>query len=265
MSILIVQLVREGLLLGADRNVTTTVTQGTMIASGQAPRPKVLKWPNRQVVVGYVGRAQIGEEHTDEWLYDFIGRNLDTDLSQLAYELKSKLEFDLRGEVDEEPMILHLAGFAKADGQWKPQVWFVRNPRGLDELGRYINIANEFDVSEEIDQPTYFQGRTGDDIRTQVEGMAQDWNPFWFHQGYDLGTFNMLDQVLRAAMRAVVETHPGKPHPFPTTLPEWSKHLKMAILAYGAYFAAFHEPFQQYVGGGADVVWAAWPSVPPIP
>jgi hypothetical protein len=33
MSILVVQLVREGLLLGADRNVTTTVTQGTMIAS----------------------------------------------------------------------------------------------------------------------------------------------------------------------------------------------------------------------------------------
>jgi hypothetical protein len=43
-----------------------------------------------------------------------------------------------------------------------------------------------------------------------------------------------------------------------------SHHLTMAILAYGAYFAAFHEPFQQYVGGGADVVWAQWPSVAPL-
>jgi hypothetical protein len=203
--------------------------------------------------------------HTDEWLYDFIGRNLETDLAELAHELKSKLEFDLRSEVGSDPMMLHLGGFGEASGQWKPQVWFVRNVRGLDELGRPINIADEFDVSEEIDQPTYFQGRTGDEIRAHVEKMAQGWNPFWFHQGYDLGTFNMLDQVLRAGMRVVVETHPGKPHPFPVTLPEWGKHLKMAILAYGAYFAAFYEPFQQYVGGGADVVWAAWPQVSPIP
>ena len=98
-----------------------------------------------------------------------------------------------------------------------------------------------------------------------VEIRAQAWEPFWFHQGYDLGTFNTLDKVLRAGMRAVVENHPGKPHPFPTTLPEWSKHLRMAILSYGAYFAAFYEPFQQFVGGGADVVWAEWPPVPPIP
>jgi len=58
-SILVVQLVSEGLLFGADRNVTTTVHQGATVASGQAPRPKVLRWPNRQAVVGYVGRAEI--------------------------------------------------------------------------------------------------------------------------------------------------------------------------------------------------------------
>jgi hypothetical protein len=89
MSILVVQLVREGLLFGADRNITTTVRlgtgpQGTVIASGQAPRPKVLKWPNRPVVVGYVGRARIAGRYTDEWLYDFIGRNLDTEFSPAA-------------------------------------------------------------------------------------------------------------------------------------------------------------------------------------
>ena len=38
----------------------------------------------------------------------------------------------------------------------------------------------------------------------------------------------------------------------------------MAILTYGAYFGAFYEPFKQYVGGGADVVWAARPLIAPF-
>jgi hypothetical protein len=265
MSVLVVQLVPEGLLFGADRNVTATVTttvgRTTWIASGQAPRPKVLKWPNRQVVVGYVGRADVAGEHTHEWLYDFIGRNLDTDLPQLAYELKRKLESDLRGQIDAEPMLLHLGGFVEDAGQWKPQVWFIRNMRAMDAFG-YKDIAAEFNVSDEID--IHLPGKTGNEIRAQVDQMAHDWQPFWFHQGIDLGTFNTLDKVLRDGMRAIVETHPAQPHRFPDSLQEWSKHLRMAILAYGAYFSAFYEPFQQYVGGGADVVWAAWPSVPPI-
>jgi len=37
-------------------------------------------------------------------------------------------------------------------------------------------------------------------------------------------------------MRAIVETHPDRPHQFPDSLEEWSKHLKFSILSYGAYF-----------------------------
>jgi hypothetical protein len=117
------------------------VQQAAVIASGQAQRPKVLKWPNCQVVVGYVGRAEVAGEHTDEWLYDFIGRNLDTDLPQLAYELKSKLEFDLRGHVDGEPMVLRLGGFVEDAGQWKPQVWYIRNSAADSGYGY---VAAEF-------------------------------------------------------------------------------------------------------------------------
>jgi hypothetical protein len=260
-SILVVQLVPEGLLFGADRNITTSLRRGDdVLASGQSLRPKVLKWPNHEIVIGYVGRAMITDGvHTDEWLYDFIGRNLDTPLPQLAYELKSKLEFDLRGQVDDDAMILHLGGFVEDAGQWKPQVWYIRNS---EAPYREEDVKAEFDVSEEI--PRYFQGKTGDEIRAQVDQLAHDWRPFWFHQGYDLGTFNTLDQVLRAGMGAVVQSHPDQPHHFPDSLQEWSKHLKMAILTYGAYFDAFYEPFKQYVGGGADVVWAAWPLVAPF-
>jgi hypothetical protein len=263
-SILVVQVVAEGLLLGADRNVTITVREGEVISSGQTQQPKVLKWPNREIVVGYVGRAEIDERPTHEWLYEFIGRTLSDPLDEIAWTLKANLEVDLAGEVEAEPMILHLGGFIEQAGQWKPQVWFIRNVRGLDELGQPMELASEFDVSEEIAQPMYFGDQTGNEIRALVDRQARAWQPFWFHQGYDLGTFNMLDSVLRHGMRAIVESHPGKPHRFPDSLRVWSQHLTMAILAYGAYFTAFHEPFQQYVGGGADVVWAEWPSIDPM-
>lgn len=62
-------------------------------------------------------------------------------------------------------------------------------------------------------------------------------------------------------MRSIVETHLKQLHPFPTTLEEWAKHSKMAVLVYGAYFEAFYPAYQQLVGGGADVVWAAWPAL----
>jgi hypothetical protein len=52
-------------------------------------------------------------------------------------------------------------------------------------------------------------------------------------------------------MQALVGGHPLRLHPFPTTLDEWSKHLRMAVLGYSAYFGAFYAPYEQYVGGGA--------------
>lgn len=69
----------------------------------------------------------------------------------------------------------------------------------------------------------------------------------------------MIDQKLRDAMAAIVHGHPGRPIPIPESLDDWKKHVAFAIHAYGAYFAAFFEPFDQYVGGGADVVAAEWP------
>lgn len=44
---------------------------------GHTQRPKVLRWPGRKAVIGYVGAAQVGGIPTDEWLYDFIGRHFE--------------------------------------------------------------------------------------------------------------------------------------------------------------------------------------------
>jgi hypothetical protein len=109
-------------------------------------------------VIGYVGRAEIDEQPIDEWLYDFIGRNLEGELRDLAYELKSKLEHDLGSDAADDAMLLHLAGFVEDAGEWKPQIWFIRNAHGMDALG-YTNIDDQFDVSDEI--PGYFPALTG--------------------------------------------------------------------------------------------------------
>ena len=242
-----VQLVPEGLLIGADRNVTSQIGRGGVIRLGQTRRPKVLKWPNREIVIGYIGLADIADQPTDEWLYRFIGRHLTGNLGGLARALKEEL--DAETLPPDEPLIVHLGGFERAGDQWQPEVWFIRNSRHLNpKTGRYEQIHRDFLLSEEISRPDYFGKATGDEIRRQVERMAKSWQPFWFHQGYDLGTFNVLDDVVRKGMRALIEGHPWQRHPFPATLNEWAKHLRMAICTYGAYFEAFYEPFEQHVG-----------------
>src|SRR6266542_1647579 len=88
-SILVTHLVPQGLIFAADRNVTSSISDPRATLMGQKQRPKLLKWPNADVLVVYVGAGAIGGKPTDLWLYDFIGRNLDdTDLATLALSLR---------------------------------------------------------------------------------------------------------------------------------------------------------------------------------
>ncbi len=92
MSILVVHLVPEGLLFAADRNITATATGGGVTYIGQTQRPKVLKWPNHDTIIGYVGAGAIAGVPTDQWLYAFIGRHLTfPDFATLATELAADL------------------------------------------------------------------------------------------------------------------------------------------------------------------------------
>jgi hypothetical protein len=254
---LVVHLVRQGLLFGADRNITAQMTlrDGTVevVVTGQAQRPKVLKWPNREVIVGYVGAAEIGNVPADEWVYAFIGRNLSVtdDLNTIAARLRDELDAAFRSGEFEGPSVWHLGGFEKVGGEWAPRVHFIRNTTAINADGSYT-VGQGFDHSEELSQANYFGSTPGDEIRASL---ADRW--FSFRQGYDLAAFNTIDQKLREAME-VLMTAGHRPQPL--TLPEWAEHVALGIHGYGAYFAAFYPPFEQYVGGGADVVSAAWPT-----
>jgi hypothetical protein len=233
----------------------TTQRGGDVIYIGQAQRPKVLKWPNRDAIVGYVGQAKIGASMTDEWLYSHIGRNLaDATFEELATALATDLEAALNeGEIN-DVLILHLGGFELVDGVWEPRVWYLHNTAGMTDAGAYI-LGTAFTHREELRQQPYFPNQTSAEIRAHVANHV-----FSYRQGFDLGAFNQLDHALREAMRAIVQYHPDSPVPLPTTLPNWEKHIRLSILGYGAYFGAFYEPFEQYVGGGADVVSVPWPA-----
>jgi hypothetical protein len=259
LSILLVQLTGLGILFGADRNVTEqqTVQHGQVIVtvSGQTQRPKVLKWPNHEVIVGYVGQAELEGKAADVWLYSFIGRNLTfADLDTLAEALRAELDAQFqRGDFD-QPMILHLGGFEDVRGEWTPRIYFIHNTGGLTPSGAYV-VGKQFVCSEELSQPTYFGGQLGN----QIQQYAYT-HHFSFRQGYDLAAFGTIEEKLREAMTTLIYGHPTQQHPVPMDLDEWAKHVRFAVQVYGTYFKAFYPPFEQYVGGGADVVWAEWPT-----
>lgn len=259
--------VPAGILFAADRNVTLRIQADvgrgiTLERAGQIQRPKVLKWPNRELIVGYFGLARIAGLATDRWLYSFIGRHLDyASLAEVAEALASELQADVPSEdAIAEPLIVHLAGFDDVDGELAPVVWFIRNTTELTPRGAY-RIGGRFEYTEELRAPLEgrFGGMRADEIREEVGRRAGFWQPFWFRQGTDLATFNLFDGVVRTAMQWIVERHPLRLHPFPESLAEWERHARLGVLALGAYYEAFYPPYEQAVGGGADVVSARWP------
>ncbi len=256
MSILIVEVVPQGIIMGADRNITEA--EGGQIL-GQGQRPKVLRWPKKKALIGYVGVAEIDGMPTDEWLYDFIGDNIDfNNFDELSRSLCERVEEQRRideagGEV--EPLIIHLAGFQEGGGSLKPFIGYIRNAYALGPDG-YEDFRKEFQYTEEFWQPPYFGQFNLQQARDILQRKADNYEPFWFHQGLDLGLFNTIKGSLNAAFRFICAR---KPELRPTTLNGWEQQVKMSILTYGAFYQAFKNINEQFVGGGADVLSIPWP------
>lgn len=266
MSILVIHIVGEGIILGADRNITETSTQKSedgktiYVREGQGNMTKVLKWPNNKALIGSVGVATIGKISIYDWLYNFIGRNLDfSRFDELSNNLKEEVQkqrtIDEKGE-EAEGLIIHLAGFEERKQRKVPVVWMITNCHNFDPKdGRYTKIDKEFGVSEELWKEKYIGTSTSDNIRNYFINKAKNHEPFWFHQGFDLGAFNILDFFIKQSFRTLIKHNIRT---FPKTLEEWSQYLSMSILSYAAYFQSFYSPNEQYVGGGVDIVSLPW-------
>lgn len=261
MSILIIEVLSEGIIFGADRNITSTYTNGTTLQNSQCS--KVFKWPNDEILFGSVGNAEINGRPINEWLNsiksDFDGMQ---SIEEISKKLSSKIEEQRRsdeGSNPARPFIAHLGGFVKKvsyeESYWVPEIWFIRNTHKLGKY-KYLDYKKGYLCTEEFWK--YFENIDISEIRKVLKVQAKRFDPFWFHQGLDLLTFNVLQNSIKSSFKLLCESHPD--HDIPTNLTEWSKHVKMQILMYGSYFEAFHSEGKRFVGGGADIIFIPWPS-----
>ena len=257
MSILIVQVPAEGIIFAADRNITTVSADGTTAQDGQ--QPKVIKWPRDEILLGYVGAAEIGGQPAHSWFENLRSEFGATPSLQdiarcLAQKVQSQRAED-EGTEPAKPLIIHLGGFVLREDSLVPEVWVVRNVHDLGQF-EYRDFRKEFEAKEVFWD--YFPDTHPSEIRDVLRVRAKQFEPFWFHQGIDLLTFNLLESAVRAAFRSLCQCHPR--HEIPRTLAEWIKHAKMQVLMYGAYHEAFFQSDEQYVGGGANVESLSWPA-----
>lgn len=255
MSFLVIEVLSKGIILAADRNITTTYTDGSEDQS--VKRQKVLKWPNDKAIVGYVGQARIGGKYTDEWLTDFINRNLTfSSLSEVSEILRKEVEAQRKideGKGNPSPLIIHLGGFETNNSVKIPRVFLITNVWDLKN-GQYCDFRKDFKSTEELSKklPEIKES----DYQKSFSIIENKLEPFWFHQGFDLMTFNVMHAFTKNAFKYLINNHPS--HKLPTDLQEWEKHIKMQILMYGSYFESFGSSGQQYVGGGVDIVSLSW-------
>jgi len=182
-----------------------------------------------------------------ESFYTLKGSNPQDLLSKLIKRVESSKSIHLYSEAE-------ILGFEKKNGYWVPYVWHIRN---VYRLGRfsYLDYRKNFTHHEEF--WTKFPDTDPSEIKNVLKVMAKQFNPFWFHQGIDLVTFNVLQSSIKAAFKHLCENHPD--HNIPTTLEEWEKHVKMQILMYSSYYQSFYPTSGQYVGGGTDILSLEWP------
>jgi hypothetical protein len=262
MSILVVQVLSQGIIFGADRNITTEYANGT--TRQKERRPKVLMWPTDKFLFGFVGVATLGDLPMDEWL-ETLKRELEVfdSLENIAQEVHKRVQEQRvkdEGDKSAEGLIIHIGGFEKKDDLWLPFVWHIGNVYKLGRYGYLPDVRKSFYCKEVFwDQIKKFAGGEIDplEVRKFLKVKARQFDPFWFHQGFDLFTFNVLESAIKSSFSLLCQHHPD--HEIPTTLEGWAKHVRMQVLMYGAYFEAFHSEGERYVGGGADVVHTPWP------
>jgi hypothetical protein len=155
-----------------------------------------------------------------------------------------------------QPLIIHLGGFEERKGTRVPVVWVIRNTHKHGPF-EYKDFRKEFECVEAFWGKEAFSDTDPQDIRRVLKVLAKQFKPFWFHQGIDLITFNVLQEAIKSSFRFLCEQHPD--HDFPKSLADWEKYLRMQVLMYGSYYEAFFPAGRHFVGGGVDIESIPWP------
>lgn len=257
MSLLTVQVLPQGMIFAADKNVTVSFQRGQAVYQAQELGSKILRWPRRKALVGAVGLATIGNQPIYEWLESFIGDHIDfVDSRSVAGDLRDRLQEALGCLDPPQSLIVEFGTFVRQDGFIVPEMWHVTNIHGMNTAtGEYDPPTNRFGASEEI-LGNHLSNIRPENLRQHLASLAAQHNPFWFHQTLNLAVFNTLEARIKDAFRVLQESGVL---PVPCSLEDWERHTKMWVLMFGAYYDAFGGPGERYVGGGADVLSIPWP------
>lgn len=268
MSVLLSAYYPEGIVFAADKNATVHY----VIPSGrrqyvESGTTKVLTWPRRKAVVGFVGLCELASLQLDEWMRIFIAktRELD-DLSEVATRLRDSIQRDFDNDfrdiedVSNAHLIIHLGGFRVLQDIHVPVMYHIWNHRGIDpETGNYCEAVRKFNLSEDIEanfkqwpDPHDYPTR----IRQRLQRMIDDRRFLWFNNGYKIGAFNAFKAHVWASLWAVRDVGLLPAH---QDLTQRVAYCQMAVALYGSFFEHHVPPEYRIVGGGVDASFIPWP------
>ncbi len=253
MSTIVIEVVPQGIIFGADRN--RTLTKLLTGEKSQIQVTKVRKSANEKVLIGSIGSGEIANKSAQDWLSDFVNEREKLSLEEIAKEVKEAVEKERKLADGSSPVgqIINLAGFVEEGGVIIPSVRYISNCWSLIK-GNYDDVRPEFGEYPDV----FRQNLTVPPplVKPVIEALANDFNPFWFHHSIGLTDFNILKSFLKQSLQIISKENNRL---VPTTLEDWEKQVRMSVLVYGAFFEAFSPPGDQYVGGGADIVSLPWP------
>jgi len=263
MSLLVVQVLHKGIIFASYKN--THRTKSLYSSHSQQNGVNILVWPNNKAIIASVGRTSLFNCSLEKYLDTFIQKNLKFDnFETLANQLKIEIGKDglFYDGANNPPLglIIYLGGFEKRDNIKVPVLWIITNIHGYDaKLGHgYTDIRKEFLVKEELWTSEDFGNNkpSPQTIRNDLQKLAKNHSPIFFHQGFDLDIFTNLKDFLKGSLELLIKKTSN--HKFPESIEEWEKHLRMKILIYESYLETFYDMPNQYTGGEVDIKSLSW-------
>lgn len=269
MSILLSGYYPEGIVFAADKNAT--IIQRSDVGEKRHVEPtstKVLAWPYRKAVVGFIGIGELAGLKMDEWMRVFIANNRDfNDIDCLAQALKESIQTDFNRDypkgtdVSKFHIVIHLGGFTQKQDVHVPVMYHIRNHSGINtKTGEYPPASRTFSISDDI-EANFKKWSNSEDyptrIRNRLQRMVDERRFFWFNNGAKVGAFNLIKSVIWQALYKIQDAGLGRSL---TGLDARVAFCKMAIEVFGSNFTHHYDPDERSVGGGVDVVFIPWPT-----
>lgn len=148
MTLIITHISRHGIVHASDSNLTNG--NGENVREGK----KTFKIPYLKAGLTVAGNYGVGGKYMDEWMNDFI--NSQKHLENISIELfsrnlKDRIEKEMKPEQKKNGCLIHIAGYAKENGLYHPEFWFIRNIHSMNpKTGEYEDYRDYFAISEDF-------------------------------------------------------------------------------------------------------------------